>query len=51
MRPYLISYYAERNDECVDLECIVEADDILGAINIFLDNVRPIKRITSIREI
>ena len=48
MRRYLIEYYAERNDECVDLETIVEADTIAEALLIF---DKQYKRITSITEI
>jgi len=48
MRRYLIQYYAERNDECVDLETIVEADTIAEALLIF---DKQYKRITAINEI
>lgn len=48
MRRYLIQYYAERNDECVDLETIVEADTIAEALLIFDKHY---KRITAINEI
>ena len=51
MRRYLVFYYAERNDECVDLEKIVEANDILAAINVFNNEVRAVKRITTITEL
>lgn len=51
MRLYLIEYYAERNDECVDLERIVEANDMMDAINVFHDKVKRVKRITAIREL
>jgi hypothetical protein len=51
MRRYLIEYYAERNDECVDLEHIIEANDIVSAINEFHDKVRRVKRITAIIEL
>lgn len=48
MRRYLIEYYAERNDVCVDMECIIEADTIAEALLIF---DRQYKRITSVTEI
>ena len=35
MRKYLIFYYVERNDECYDFEHIVEANDMVDAINVF----------------
>lgn len=51
MRRYLIFYYVEQNDECVDLEKIVEANDILAAINVFNDETKAFKRITTITEL
>lgn len=51
MRRYRIEYYAERNDECVDLEHIVEANDMVEAIDTFNHYVRIVKRITNISEI
>ena len=51
MRKYLIFYYTEQNDDCVDLEKIVEADDILSAINVFNNEIKIIKRITTITEL
>lgn len=51
MRRYRVEYYAERNDECVDLERIVEANDMIDAINVFHDKVKLVKRITAITEI
>ena len=48
MRRYLIEYYAERNDECVDIEVIIEANTITEALQKF---DKQHKRITSIREI
>jgi hypothetical protein len=51
MRKYLIFYYAERNDECVDLEHIVEANDMVSAINVFNNEIKMIKRITTITEL
>ena len=51
MRRYLIFYYAERNDECTDLEHIVEANDMVEAINVFNNEIKLIKRITTITEL
>jgi hypothetical protein len=51
MRKYLIFYYAERNDECVDLEHIVEANNMISAINVFNNEIRLVKRITTITEL
>jgi hypothetical protein len=51
MRRYLIFYYAERNDECFDLEHIVEAENILSAINVFNNEKELFKRITTITEL
>lgn len=51
MRRYRIEYYAERNDECVDLEHIVEANDMVAAINVFNNEIKLIKRITTITEL
>jgi hypothetical protein len=51
MRKYLIFYYAERNDECMDLEHIVEANDMVEAINVFNNEIKLVKRITTITEL
>jgi len=51
MKRYLVFYYVEQNDDCVDLEKIVEANDILAAINVFNDETRSYKRITTITEL
>jgi hypothetical protein len=51
MRKYLVFYYTERNDECYDLEHIVEAKDIVSAINVFNNEVAVFKRITTITEL
>jgi hypothetical protein len=51
MRRYLIFYYTERNDECFDLEHIVEAENILSAINVFNNEKKLFKRITTITEL
>jgi len=46
-----VFYYVEQNDDCVDLERIVEANDILAAINVFNDETKSYKRITTITEL
>lgn len=51
MKRYLVFYYVEQNDDCVDLERIVEANDILAAINVFNDETKSYKRITTITEL
>jgi len=51
MRKYLIFYYAERNDECMDLEHIVEANDMVSAINVFNNEIKLVKRVTTITEL
>jgi hypothetical protein len=51
MRRYLIFYYAEKRDECLDLEHIVEADNIIAAINVFNNEKKLFKRITTITEL
>ena len=38
MRKYLICYWAERNDVATDLEQIVEADNIMQALEKFTAN-------------
>ena len=51
MRRYLIFYYAEMNDECTDLEIIIQADNIKEAINKFEKEVMLFKRISTITEL
>ena len=51
MRKYLIFYYIERNDECYDLEHIVEANDMMDAIEKFNKEIKVLKRITTITEL
>ncbi len=51
MRKYLIFNYAERNDECMDLEHIVEANDMVSAINVFNNEIKLVKRVTTITEL
>ena len=50
MRKYLICYWTEQNDVCTDLEDIVEANNIMEALEIFATS-KVFKSITSISEI
>jgi len=51
MRRYLISYLAEQNDQCTDLEVIIEAGTMQGALQFFEYKIKVYKRITKIEEI
>ena len=51
MRKYLITYWAERRDECIDLERVIEAPTLQDALNLFLKLDLLYKRIESIKEI
>ena len=51
MRRYLIFYYIEQNDECHDMEKIIEADNIEEAIKFFKSRIKINKRITTITEL
>jgi len=51
MRKYQIDYWIEKNDESVDCEKIVEAENVLSALQNFLEEHRIIKRVISIKEI
>ena len=50
MRKYLISYWIEQNDEAVDLDVIVEADNIKEALDSFISTER-FRKISSISEV
>jgi len=50
MRKYLICYWTERNDECTDLEDLVDANNIMEALEKFTAS-RVFKRIDSVSEI
>jgi hypothetical protein len=50
MKKYLICYWTERNDESTDLEEIIDADNIMQALEEFTAT-RVFKRITSVSEI
>lgn len=51
MRKYLITYWAERRDECIDLERVIEAPTLQEALNLFLNLDLIYKRIDSIKEL
>lgn len=51
MRKYLITYWAERRDECIDLERVIEAPSLHDALNLFLNLDLIYKRIESIKEL
>jgi len=51
MRKFTVSYYAERNDECTDLEIDVECNSIWDVKETFEKQVRLYKRIYEIKEI
>lgn len=51
MRKYLITYWAERRDECIDLERVIEAPTLQEALNLFLNLDLHYKRIESIKEL
>lgn len=51
MRKYLITYWAERRDECIDLERVIEAPTFQDALKIFLQENIVFKRIDSIKEL
>jgi hypothetical protein len=51
MRKYLISYLKEKNDECHDLEVIIDANTIQEALNKFNTKFFIYKRITTITEL
>jgi hypothetical protein len=50
MKKYLICYWTEQNDVCTDLEDIVEANNIMEALEKFKTS-RVFKSITGINEI
>jgi hypothetical protein len=50
MRRYLICYWTERNDVATDLEDLVDADNIMEALEKFT-GTKVFKRITSVSEV
>tara|TARA_R110000868_G_scaffold323197_1_gene584148 strand:- start:317 stop:496 length:180 start_codon:yes stop_codon:yes gene_type:complete len=50
MKKYLICYWTEQNDVCTDLEDIVEADNIMEALEKFVTS-RVFKSISGINEL
>ena len=51
MRKYLITYWSERRDECIDLERVIEAPTLQEALKLFLNLDLLYKRIESIKEL
>jgi len=51
MRKYIIHYYVEINDECVDRELILEAVDFDDSVIRFKVKVRVYKRIFKVEEL
>lgn len=51
MRKYLITYYIEKNDDCVDVEKVIEANTITEALEKFKELRKIYKRIIQIKEI
>lgn len=49
-RKYIVYYYAEKNDECVDCEMEIEAISIYGAMYQFKQKVRVFRRIFCVEE-
>jgi hypothetical protein len=51
MTKYLVTYWAERNDESTDVEIIIEAYNKDEAMKKFLDMNKSYKKIESIEEL
>ena len=51
MRTYKVHYLTEQNDDCVDLEIIIKAENIFLVMEIFKEEVSVFKRVTKIEEI
>jgi hypothetical protein len=51
MRKYLLTYWSENWDECIDLERVIEAPTLQEALKIFLQQNIVHKRIESIKEL
>lgn len=49
-RKYIVYYYAEKNDECVDCEIVVEATGIIEAMEEFTNKVRVYRKVFCIEE-
>jgi hypothetical protein len=49
-RSYIVSYFAERNDESVDLTYEVEATDIVNALNVFFSKKSIFSRVYKVEE-
>jgi hypothetical protein len=51
MRKYIVYYYTEKNDECVDLEIEIEANNIEIALCEFRSTIKVYKRVYQIKEL
>lgn len=51
MKKYEIKYWTEHNDEPTDWEIIVEAEDAIEAMKIFLDKNIRYRKISYIKEL
>lgn len=50
MRKYIVYYYKEINDECVDCEKEIQANNIEMVLHLFNKEIRVYKRIWKIEE-
>ena len=50
MRKYIVYYYAEKNDECMDCEMEIEAPNIVSCFFAFEDKVKVYSRIFRVEE-
>lgn len=50
MRKYVVHYWIEKNDDCVDCEEIIDAHHISEVFSIFQEKVRVFKRVYKIEE-
>lgn len=51
MKRFLVYYSAETNDQCKELEIIVNADDMEHALKTFKKEVKDHKSVTTITEL
>ncbi len=51
MRRFLVYYFTEKNDQCTELEIIVNADDMEHALKTFKKEVKQHQSITTITEL
>jgi len=50
MKKYIVYYYTEKNDECVDCEIEVDAKNIIAAYFAFEEKVKVYRRVYKIEE-